>query len=211
MNIRADYEKVWQQLIDSHNAFLRQLSEGVSSGQVGSLHQALLEMYRIPYQKAHALMQPFALENIPENIGTVTGLFFELAVASLLVPFFRAQCLGSTIEINRCSASARLDVPRDPDIFVTRGGKAVAFEAKVSPKLMDIEPVLRKKARFEKAKISYYLIGGHVSLNQSSLKELCDGGWACFLEGSPRNKNLIAAFPTLDLILQKALKSLGNT
>jgi hypothetical protein len=147
-----------------------------------------------------------------ENIGAVTGLFFEQAVVGLIVPAIRAQVSTARFFRNtRPRPGGVVDkLPRDPDLQIIQGARIVVFEMKVSPKKRDLSHVRHLRERYTAAGVCFLAVGGFVNVNRETLEAITTEGWFAFVQASKRNASLLANAPRLDDLVQLAVKWLRS-
>lgn len=175
-----------------------------------SLHNALRALHWVPYRKARELLAKPRVDESSDNIGAVTGLFFEQSVVTLTVSHLRRHVRGVHIERNCCSSSRVRVISKDPDLYARAGRSEIVVEIKVSPKRRDLDHVFRMRQKYEKQGIGYFLIGGYVSAARDALHRFAGEPWACFTSGSDRNTALLKGLPTLDIVLNEAVARLAG-
>jgi len=203
------YLEVWETFTTQISLITKDLVNVDVSEQANNLHDILKEMQWVPYHTAPKMFSSLNISEKRSNIGSVTGVFFELIVASVVTGAVRNHLPEAEISFNSWVRNDTLKdtINRDPDIFIHYRGRYVVFETKVSPKQNDINHAkwLREKCIAQK-NVEFYLIGGYVSANADSIESV--QGWACFTDSSERNKNLIEQF-RFDDILNKAIHFLS--
>ena len=210
IEFRKRYEESWDQFANQISTLSQDLINMASSDEGKDLQEILSSLQVVPYNKApklfHNLLESFGTAGTKTNVGSVTGLFFEIIVASLVTGYVRKYLPDAKIMLNSCSSeNSLLQFCRDPDIFIVHQGKYVIFEIKVSPKKGDLERAKFLQGQYNsllQKNASYFLIGGHVTASAESLKLL--EGWACFTSSSGANTPLLESFK-LDTLLAKAV------
>lgn len=213
MTIREDlpsaYRKLWQDFARGLCRLFRDIETWPNTAENGGLHELFKQLYGVPYHEIRICLQEPPVDGTSENIGPVTGLFFEQLIVAITVPFIRRAVPAATFERNQCSDSAVRGLSRDPDLHVSLGNRRVVFEFKVSPKKPELDSVLAEHARYTGAGVGYYFVGGYVAANAELLQSF-SGGWACFAECSLRNERVLAGLPSLDTVLANAVTYLGS-
>lgn len=207
------YTEIWKKFTQEVSQLSGELINNDYS-ESGSLHELLESLHPIPYCIAPEFFDGLTKdqeEKKRQNIGSVTGLFFELIAASIIKGYIIKRLPNAKIELNKCSNLEAQVISRDPDIFVIYKGRYVVFELKTSPKQGDLVRTREHCARYsELGHTKYFLVGGHVSANANELERLLEDKWACFMSGSPRNKkNKLGQFPRLDDLLADAVAFLS--
>lgn len=174
------------------------------------LHDTLRKIYGVPYEEIRSALLYPKVNWTSENIGSVTGIFFEQAVSSLAVPFIKSKYPNAQIGRNACDSANVRSIARDPDLYVKVSDIEVVIEMKVSPKKRDLEYVKEIKEKFNQAGIGYFFVGGYVAANRELLNSFKSESWACFLEASRRNEDILSILPAFDTVMKNAVYYLGN-
>ncbi len=197
-----DYGAIWDTFVGDLTTFHQRLGRAVPTTPPRRLHAILRDLHWIPYVKAKRLFDQPVVDHSARNIGAVTGLFFEQAVAALVVPYLRHRLPGAHFERNSCSVPAVRDIARDPDLFVANGDGYAVIEMKVSPKKRDLAHVEQLRARHNAAGIGYYLVGGEISAAPETFERYSNQQWACFVSAPKRKERLLERLPTLDVVME---------
>jgi len=203
---RNRYEGAWRSFAKDLNQLQKELSAAVAEGKVPSLHELLQSLAWVPYVEAKKLFN--ARDKTSGNIGSVTGLFFELMVCSIVAPFLARELPGVEVAYNRRVGGIDPSLPRDPDISVRFGGRTAVIEIKVSPKKRSLEEALERRKTHLEHGTAYYLVGGGVSANRELLTAFAAPAWACFMTAPDSNVELLKGLPKLDAVLQNAVEYL---
>ena len=204
------YVAAWTQFGNDLQSIFDEIGDRVASGSVENLHGILRSIYSVPYEKVRKTLEIPLVNETSENIGSITGLFFEQSVMALVVPFIRRAIPNARFKRNKCSSRRVRALSRDPDLYVkSQEGEAV-IEVKVAPKKGDLEHLLQMRERHEAIGVGYYLVGGYVSASATMLGCFRQNTWACFMESSKRNESFLKSLPTLDSVIQTAVKQLVN-
>ena len=208
-DLQSDYCALWRQFaVDLCESF-RKIAESTIPADDGKLHMLLKELYGVPYKEIrHALEEP-KVEGTSDNIGPVTGLFFEQLVVAMAVPYIRHFVPDARFQRNQCSEPRVREIARDPDLYVVSHNRHVVVEIKAAPKKRDLERVIEIQQRYASVGIGYYLVGGYVAANPKLLQPF-SGGWACFAECSVRNERHLASIPSFDRVMANAVSHLSN-
>ena len=195
------YIETWETFTNGLNNIFADIGEQVQANKI-DLHETLKKLYGVPNKEIRTALQYPKVDKTSGNIGSVTGIFFEQIVTSLAVSYIKNVYPNAIISRNTCEKSSIVHgITRDPDLYIRENNKEVVIEMKVSPKKADLEYVKNLKEKFEKKNIGYFLVGGYVSADKYLLNSFNLGGWACFLEGSESNKDVISTFPTFTSII----------
>ena len=207
-NFNERYTEIWQTFVEEISTLSKDIIDSVSLEKEPNLHGILKSLQAVPYQQAHNLFDGLAIPtNKRPNIGSVTGVFFEIMTASIIQGYIKKHLPDATVELNSCSHTKVGGVARDPDIFIHYNGWHVVFETKTSPKRRDLEHVREQRSKYLGLKhTQYYVVGGHASMNKSLLHQLAEGQWICFTSVSERNQDELKAFPSLDELLEKSVQ-----
>lgn len=203
-----EYAAIWDTFVGQMTDFHKRLADAVPATPPGILHKILADLHGIPYVKAKGLLDEPAVDRSSRNPGAVTGLFFEQAVVGLIVPYLRNRLPGARFERNSCSVLGARAITRDPDLFVANGDRFAVFEVKVSPKKRDLDYVERICADYQRAGIGYYLVGGEISAHPEIFERYSAREWACFVSAPKTKRDLLKRLPTLDVVLQAAVRHL---
>ena len=204
------YWGIWSRFTKDLSQMFAEIGQRAAAAHSDELHSLLKKLYSVPYGKARSILKTPVTDDKEPNIGSVTGLFFEQLVVSVVVPRIGAALPNARFERNRCSNQTVRSLFRDPDIFVSNGERFAAFEIKVSPKKRDLEYLRRMKTSLDSRDIGFFLIGGHVSANRELLLSFNDG-WATFLDSKQPNRNLLPQLATVDDILERAVSHLTDS
>lgn len=208
-SVAERYREVWHDFVDE---MLRTCEELRTAAQRegADLHALLTACQAVPYDEAHRLMEDGA-DKTSNNIGSITGLFFEQIAAALVTGYLSSRVPDVRVERNTCSDSSLVGIARDPDIFLSLGGRRVVFEIKVAPKKRDLAWVRSLRQGYEDHEARYYLIGGYASLTRGDLQVLVSERWACFTASSGRNRVELEKLPRLDDLVRQAASFLGDS
>jgi len=203
------YRTAWRTFVDE-TVHIRTDLRTAARDESTDLHALLTACEAIPYEEAHRFVQEGA-EKSSNNIGPITGLFFESFAAALITGYLSSRVPDMRVQRNTCSDPSLRRIARDPDILVYCGARSVIFEIKASPKKRDIEAVRSYHQNYSTAAVPYYLIGGHVSLKPDQFQALAAERWACFANSSKRNRGRLEYLPSLDDIVRDAASFLGGS
>lgn len=212
-NFDGRYKEIWQEFTDKISKLSADIIETVRLEDGINLHVLLKSLQNIPYNQGPDLFGGLTISGEKRsNIGSITGLFFEIMTASIITGYMNKHLPDAVIELNSCSSEEVVRISRDPDIFVRYNERYVVFETKTSPKKRDLEYARGQYKKYsESPKIQYYVIGGHTSINKAFLKQLAEEEWVCFTSTSDQNKIELAYLPSLDELLEKSIRHLtGN-
>ena len=204
------YWRIWNRFGEDLSQMFAEIGHQATTAPSGELHRLLKKMYSVPYGEASGLLEIPVTDGKKPNIGSVTGLFFEQLIVSVVVPCIRAALPSARFERNSCSNQTVRDLVRDPDLFVSFGERIAVFEIKVSPKKRDLENLRERKSLFEGRGIGFFLIGGNVSANRDLLTSVNDG-WATFLDSKQPNRDLLQQLPTVDALLERVIQHLTDS
>ena len=125
IDIADRYRKTWTTFAQGISQLSKELID-TGNPEGSTFHNLLKSLQPIPYEEAPAFFAgliPDQIEERRSNIGSVTGLFFELIAASIIKGYINKHVPEAEIELNRCS-EPRIDrIPRDPDIFIRHNGR----------------------------------------------------------------------------------------
>ena len=206
-----EYVEVWKQFARGLRSVYEMAGQcpGKSSGI--NLHSQISEMHWVPYDEIRAALEIPVIEGTSENIGAITGLFFEQAATALLVPVLRKRIPNVRIERNYCTEETVRSVARDPDLYATVSGKHLVIEFKVSPKKVNLENVLWARGQYAKLGVGYYFLGGYASASRELLhKFISKDKWACILDVSSRNQDLLQKLPKFDETVENMMDFLND-
>jgi len=210
MLVSERYNKIWEGFASDLSAAYKEMGQ-IDVMSDTSLHEGLRSIYWTPYNKIHNALEEPVVDCSSENIGAVTGVFFEQACAALIVPRIRNRVSGVRIERNTCSNDEVSKVARDPDIFASANGKHIVIELKISPKKRELLSVLSTRKEYQSIGVAYYFIGGYVISNPELLGAFIDDSpWACFLDSSARNQDILDQIPVLDSVIDDIVSFLSQ-
>jgi len=204
--LSSRYVLAWRTFIDEMRCIqdIFHAASGLSLEGASDLHDLVAQVQRVPYQQAHNLFASRLADCSSNNIGSVTGLFFEQNAAALIIGYMRRHVADVRVECNTCSDQQVSAVARDPDVFLTLETRRVVFEVKASPKKRDLERARQLRQQYESQNVRFYLVGGKVSLAPCALQPLTNERWACFTRASKRNTLPLKTLPRLDELLVNA-------
>lgn len=175
-----EYAKMWEAFAKALNfqyALMRKMIMGSSDYDI---HEYLQNVAGVPYSIAHQMEVPGVAES-SNNIGAVTGIYFEQNVASVVIPYIQKRLPDTKVSLNKSMDHKALGLPRDPDMIVSRGDRQVVIEIKTAPKKRDVEWAQHLKDKYETHGIGYYLIANYVSLRKEEILRLSSEGWFAML------------------------------
>ncbi|MBC7570041.1 MAG: hypothetical protein H7319_09945 [Spirosoma sp.] len=214
-DFRTRYQGIWKTFAKQIQDLSHELIEAGGSTD-SSPHKLLSDLQSVTYEEAKFLFDELLKKENEEdepvekktNIGSITGLFFEIIAASIVKGYMEQHVPGISIELNRCSNA---DIgASNPDIFIHYKGRHIIFETKASPKKKDLEGVIFSHHKYNSRSQNdtmYFLIGGYVSARKELLQQM--EGWACFTNGSKRNSEFVKTF-RLDPLLKEAVTFLQS-
>jgi len=106
------------------------------------LQEIMKEILWIPNVEIRKALEVPHVDETSENIGAITGLFFEQVATAFIVPALRQSFENIKIERNKCSDVSVRAIARDPDLYAFANNRHAVVEFKVSPKKRDLEYVL---------------------------------------------------------------------
>ena len=209
IDIADRYRKTWSTFAQDISQLSKELID-TGNPEGSTFHNLLKSLQPAPYEEAPAFFAGLVPNHKERrsNIGSVTGLFFELVAASIIKGYINKHVPEAEIELNRCSEPRREGIPRDPDVFIRHKGHHLVFELKTSPKKVDLDRAVWCHSQYEAHKTKYFLIGGHVSSSSKYLLYLSNEKWACFTSCSEGNESVLESLPRLDNILSDAVSFL---
>lgn len=174
----------------------------------GQLHTVLRKCQPVPYDEAPKMARGETGESSRQNIGSVTGLFFEMLATSLVLGYVEERVPAVSSHRNRCDIEDIAAVTRDPDLVLHHDGRAVVLEFKASPKSAALVRARKHRDEYRVLHVPYFLIGGHVSARLNELRTIASEDWACFTSASDGNASALHAMPPLDKLLADAVEHL---
>lgn len=199
MSIVETHREVWSRFASDLSDVYSTLGESISQSKDRDLHETLKEIYGHPYREIRQALKVPTVTATSDNIGSITGLFFEQAATAIVVPALRRRISNLHVERNKCSKDSVRALARDPDLYLSHSGRDAVVEFKVAPKKANLDSVLAAKQRYEAAGVGYFFVGGHVSATSEGLRRFKDKTpWACFMTCSPANEQVLAEISILD-------------
>lgn len=201
--IESEYVAAWDGFVAKVNSLQETVAKSISGNDYSStLHSLLKSVQWVPYNKAHELAIPIDIDTQPNDIGSITGLFFELWASTIILAYLSNETSDLRIERNRHTNRPSTDLPRDPDLHIEANSRSVVVEIKVAPKKRDIDRAERIRTAYAEEGIPFFLIGGYVSVNSARLEALGSDRWCCFMSSSSTNEPVLASLPRLDDLLE---------
>ncbi|MGE0086477.1 MAG: hypothetical protein AB7S75_18880 [Desulfococcaceae bacterium] len=209
-SIKQRYEKIWKSFADELCSFYTEIGKYNSDGN-NSLHEIIKSLHWVPYEAAHEIVKIPSVESSSGNIGSITGMFFEQVVCSIIVPYIEHSVPAVKIERNCCSDSKVREISRDPDLFIQNGERSAVFEIKVVLTKPGIEKAKKLRENYRQKGVPYFLIGGKISAQRSEFEYLAnkENRWASFTYS--KNENGLQNLPKIDEILKIAVDYLNGT
>ena len=203
------YTQIWKRFASELRGVYENLAE---IPETTTLHEQMKEMYGVPYEEIRPALKKPEVDDTSENIGSITGLFFEQVATALIVPKIRQHVPGARIARNTCPEKSLHSVTRDPDLYVTNNKKRLIVEFKASPKKGEFENVLWAHEKLSTQGVGYYFLGGYATAKPELFRKLnTDSKWACILEASDRNSEVIKELPALDEIVKEMIEFLKGS
>jgi len=199
--IDEKYLEIWEVFISSLRSHREKVEEKIISGRLDNIHEQLKKMVWHPYNASHELS---------DNIGSITGLFFEYNVQTFLVPYIKKHVPEVSIFYNSSVKHKNLGLPRDPDIYFEHHNIGVVVELKVSPKKGDIDYILELKEKYEKRGIHYFFLANYLSANRDRLIELSALKWISIFEVSKTKEKYLTHFNRYDDIFKEIAMCLNS-
>jgi cobalamin biosynthesis Mg chelatase CobN len=181
--LTGEYKEIWRDFIrqlNGHYAYVKTQVERIQENgpeESFNIAEYLRWVAGLPYHIAHELHIEGA-DRDSHNIGSITGLFFEQNVASVLIPYVRKRIPKVVIYLNSSESHKSLDLPRDPDILLTNGkSKQVVVEVKSAPKKPDIQRLEHLRTKYQSQGIAYFVIANYLALDSTALENLVQENW----------------------------------
>lgn len=190
--LEGELSEAWDRFTDAVRGVSNSIEVAVAGGQ--SAHNLLRSVVDVAYYKAKALYPSDG--SARTNPGSLSGLFFEQFTSAAVSGYLRRSGLGDRKVFRGKWPESRPapDLPKNPDICLSKRGQLVVIECKTAPQGKDLSAVLKVRERHLAAGIPYFLVAGEASRRHDLVDRIIDEGWGAFLAIKRRGR----AFPAND-------------
>jgi len=208
----SDYLKTWNDFGSSLKEFKTNVENYINANDSLNIHKILTNIYDRPkIEMINYLKDTQSNQKSSPNPGSFTGIFFENILGIFIEPYIKKRVNPVQIERNCCDDNTiRSKIQRDPDFYLKSNNNRIIIEVKVAPNKNDLDSIINLRKKCISQDLGFYFIGGWVTASTEQLELFIDKRWACFLDGSKRNKEkVLPKLSSVDEVFQNIYKELA--